>query len=918
MLLSISVVIATFLAYALTAIIGIDYGQQYAKAVLLGQDHPFELILTDDSKRKDLSAVAIRDVAGSSNDVDRHYGSRASSVCARFPGSCASDLKSLLGVSAFSHEAESYVSDHFGVSIHPDPERGDSVILDLGLKNKLLTFTPEELVAMHLFQIKQRAIKDLSLHASLLRAILAEDVAVAVAPFATPEQRQAMLDALALVPFSNVMGLVDDGTSVALNYLLNRRLDPKPLISNEKEYYMVFDMGAGSTTATIFSYYYNGSRVLEMELMAFDASLGGQYFTRQIYTLITEKLARHFKIKERKIPNRARARLWAAAELAKITLSVNQEFSSSLELIYNDKDFRIHVSREEFEEFSSDVMERITAPVTKALAQANIDLDLLRLVIVTGGLTRVPFVKKHLSTLVGEPKISRLVNADELCALGTTLRALQWKTQLSEFLLIDKVYHTFSAALGSQEPISVFPKLLPSGSSARISLGAPNQDIDLNLYMDGRLIKTYEVKDVLTKSLKLNCTKGKVDFVATFKIDENKMFDVSKVEVECVPEPLSFVGEWFKKAEAKKESKTATNSTDGAPSGKQATAVIPLPKAIYPGVKPFTRTVKNRLAAKLVSLNARDEAQIALEHARNVLEARCYAMRELIDDHEECLERHLPKEDLEANLEFLLGVLAWTDFGSDNAELSEFDVKTEELEQRMHQIRTAIEMDRVDLSQRAIKSVVDGAKTVAQQVEAKLADFEEEMDSVRQKYAAAGVDFEHMRDKVVARLVQLATNFTSFTELVHDFEDQLKSAQDLVALEEEKFSAVQPSKVYEQYKSFTNVLTPLVTQLPQVEKDQERRFKLLEERLEMLVLKQKQKELREREKKERAEAPKEDEKDGEDKIEDDNDEQFQFEDLEEEDQADGADAESQSPVANETDTSQTNEKATKSAAHDEL
>ena len=54
---------------------------------------PFEIVLTDEGKRKDLSGLCIRKV--SNNDLERVYGSQMGSLVTRFPHNCILDLKQL-------------------------------------------------------------------------------------------------------------------------------------------------------------------------------------------------------------------------------------------------------------------------------------------------------------------------------------------------------------------------------------------------------------------------------------------------------------------------------------------------------------------------------------------------------------------------------------------------------------------------------------------------------------------------------------------------------------------------------------------------------------------------------------------------------------------------------------------------------
>ena len=100
-------------------------------------------------------------------------------------------------------------------------------------------------------------------------AALVEDVAVSIPPFASQAVRQAYMDSLALANFSNVLGLVEEGTSVALNYITNKKLD-KDLYDNVKHYYLIYDVGAGYTTTTLFSFTPKsiGQSVLKLKVLA--------------------------------------------------------------------------------------------------------------------------------------------------------------------------------------------------------------------------------------------------------------------------------------------------------------------------------------------------------------------------------------------------------------------------------------------------------------------------------------------------------------------------------------------------------------------------------------------------------------------------------------------------------------------------
>ena len=115
--------------------------------------------------------------------------------------------------------------------------------------------------------------------------------------------------------FSNVLGLVEEGTSVALNYITNKKLD-KDLYDNVKHYYLIYDVGAGYTTTTLFSFTPKsiGQSVLEIESIGYDEMLGGKTLTNSAYSLVLEKFLNQFNLEESDLTDKIAARLQDTAE----------------------------------------------------------------------------------------------------------------------------------------------------------------------------------------------------------------------------------------------------------------------------------------------------------------------------------------------------------------------------------------------------------------------------------------------------------------------------------------------------------------------------------------------------------------------------------------------------------------------------
>lgn len=884
------------IAVASAAILGIDLGQQYTKAVLLAPGVNFELVLTDEGKRKDLLGLSIRQHPSIAGELERSYGSATGSLCTRFPQSCVLHVKPLLGKSIDDHATLEYVKLHF-VRVFGDESRDNAIRFDVGIDSD--TFSVEEIVAMSLSNIKQRALADIEEQSVTGKPIV--DVAISVAPFATQATRQAYLDALHLANFTSVLGLVDEGTAVALNFVSSRRADSLDQLAGVREYHMIYDMGAGLTTATLFSYvpFSNGSTELELESVGYDESFGGQMLTHSLYIIFKEKFYQAFGLKaSQEVGAKVEARLLEAAEKAKIVLSVNSDYFVSLESLYLEKDFRTTVSRQEFEDYNSDLLSRITTPILTAIkGSPNVaGVQNVKSVVLTGGSTRVPFVKKHLTTLLSEDQISKNVNADESCAIGTTARAFKLKTHLEkakDIRVIDKVYHNYEFMVGSSNanPTAVFAQGTPISAEAKINLSnatkGASDSLDIGLYEDGRLIKLYSLDGLDKKAEKLKC-KGAKDakqVFGTFVIDHNKMFGLAKVEIECVAEESKkkgFILNLLKKNEDEEEEtvdeEDVLNASNATNSSKKATVVkrtalqprplnVPLPKPSFTHVRPMSSTSKERTLKKLAVWNSLDDKRFEADTVKNILEGQCYEFRSFIEDNEELLEREIT--GLSSYTDFVAEVIEWLEFESDGSSVEQFRAKISEINDKKKELNRIIEMTKADLSLDGLKNLYEEGSKIVMSIQGYLIEFGTEINELRTKFEEQGFDFDKENDRVKLQLLGKAGGIDKMMSLdraLAEYKDELTHLGDIVDMDVTKFNRLGKTEVYGIYETISNKIMEMLSDVMLVEEAHKDRITLFQNKLKKLQDRKAQKELREKlkvaakQQKEEEEAEEQDEK----------------------------------------------------------
>jgi hypoxia up-regulated 1 len=444
-----SLVILPFLVFLLSfagpvsaagsAVLGVDIGTEYLKAALVKPGIPLEIVLTKDSKRKESAAIAFKPTRESDAPFpERFYGGDALALAARYPDDVYINLKTLLGV-PFNDGADETVKGYWSrfpaLKLETAPDGRGSVALRsnrLGQEQKKEAFLVEEVLAMQLKQIKANA-DTLAGKGSDVR-----DVVITYPAFYTAEEKRS-LELAAELAGLKIQALISDGLAVGLNYATSRTF---PCVSDGEnpEYHIVYDMGAGSTSASVLRFQSRKVRdigkfnktIQEIHVIGagWDKSLGGDSLNDLIVNDMISHLIEDKKIKDKvtvtevKAHGKTMSRLWKDAEKLRQVLSANTETSTSFEGLYDDDlNFKYKLSRANFEKMAAEHIARIGTPVEQALAAAGLKLDDMDSVVLHGGAIRTPFVQKQLEKLCGSSKKIRTnVNADEAAVFGAAFK----------------------------------------------------------------------------------------------------------------------------------------------------------------------------------------------------------------------------------------------------------------------------------------------------------------------------------------------------------------------------------------------------------------------------------------------------------------------------------------------------------------
>ncbi|KAG6005035.1 hypothetical protein E4U21_000550 [Claviceps maximensis] len=424
--------------FAAAAVLGVDLGTEFIKAALVKPGIPLEIVLTKDSRRKETSAVALKPSKTGpkvGEFPERLYGADAMAISARFPGEVYPNLKNLLGLPVDDGSVKEYAARHPALQLTAHATRGTASFKSSTLTPDEDAWMVEELLAMELQSVRKNA-EAAAGDGSLVRSIV-----LTVPPFYTLEEKRAVQLAAELAGLK-VLSLISDGLAVGLNYATSRQF-PNIDAGEKPEYHLVFDMGAGSTSASVMRFQSRtvkdigkfNKTVQEVHVMGsgWDRTLGGDSLN---YLIMDDMVSQFIESKGAqkisataqgfKAHGRAMAKIGKEAERVRHVLSANQNTQASFEGLYEEVDFKYKVTRAEFEAMAESHGERVETVINDAIKASGLDLNDLTSVILHGGATRTPFVQKALEKAVGSAdKIRSNVNADEAAVFGAGFRAAE-------------------------------------------------------------------------------------------------------------------------------------------------------------------------------------------------------------------------------------------------------------------------------------------------------------------------------------------------------------------------------------------------------------------------------------------------------------------------------------------------------------
>jgi len=395
-------------------IVGIDLGTTNSLVAYAPAEGGGPRILLDPAGGRGLVPSVVR---YADDGAPESVGDDAREHAVEFPTRTVSSVKRLMGRSLADAQRDlSYLS----YEVVEGAGRTARVRLPGGK-----AVSPQEVSAVILRALRERATR--ALGQEVTRAV------VTVPAYFDDAQRQATRDAGRLAGLE-VVRIVNEPTAAALAYGIG-------VGSKQPETIAVFDLGGGTFDVSILRVtpreqgVEGGADFFEVLATAGDTRLGGDDIDYAIVRLILDDLRPRLGENPALTPH-VRQRLRTLAEAVKVRLSTDDSAPISIEV--NGAPYQRTLTRAELETLAAPLIDRALGCCERALRDAKRKPEAIDRVVLVGGSTRVPLVRRRVGAFFGTEPYTAL-NPDEVVALGAAVQGSIMSGANREALLLDVI-----------------------------------------------------------------------------------------------------------------------------------------------------------------------------------------------------------------------------------------------------------------------------------------------------------------------------------------------------------------------------------------------------------------------------------------------------------------------------------------------
>ena len=478
-------------------IIGIDLGTTNSAVAYMKDGHPV-IVPNLEGDTLTPSVVAFTD------DDRRWVGRIAKTQAAANPQKTVFSIKRRMGSTRTAREELAAVVSSI------KRRMGSDNMVTVGER----TFTPVEISAMILEKLKADA--EAYLGEPIERAV------ITVPAYFNDSQRRATREAGAAAGLE-VVRLVNEPTAASLAYGLD---------IEKAHSVLVWDLGGGTFDVSVLEL---GDGVFEVKAVNGNTKLGGDDYDQRLVEMLADRFHDQWDMDLNGDPT-ARRMTRQLAEQAKIRLSSDTETRVVLPAyLSRGRRCAVTVTRDAFEQATADITEKMLAPAECALSDAGIDPINLDRVVLVGGMTRMPAVRRLVKRLTGIEPYGH-IDPDKVVALGAAIQAGVLAGQVHNVTLVDVT----PLSLGIETQGELFARIIhrntpiPTTKSKLFTNAQEDQTMveihvlqgERELAQDNITLDRFALHDIEPQP------RGEARIEVVFDIDTNGMVHVSGIDLQ--------------------------------------------------------------------------------------------------------------------------------------------------------------------------------------------------------------------------------------------------------------------------------------------------------------------------------------------------------------------------------------------------
>ena len=376
-------------------------------------------------------------------------------------------------------------------------------------------FTPEEISGMILRKV--RADAEEYLNHSIEKAV------ITVPAYFGDKQRQATKRAGEIAGLE-VERIINEPTAAAIAYGMD---------TDQNQNILVADLGGGTFDVSILDL---GEGICDVIATDGIRHLGGDDWDKAVVEHLAEDFQKKHSVNLRDQPE-ARERLRQNAEEAKINLTTQHQTVINIPFITSTEEGPLHLKktlkRDTFDQITTDLRKELSDPIEDALTEANLRKREIANVILVGGSTRMPQIKRQIQSILGTDPKSEL-NPDEVVAMGAAIQGSILSGEQENVVLLDVTPKSVGIEVkgGIFEPIITKNTTIPTRQKKMYTTSKDNQEtVEINVYQGENQIAKQNEKlgDFVLRDIP-KAEAGTPRITVEFKIDADGIVIVNAKE----------------------------------------------------------------------------------------------------------------------------------------------------------------------------------------------------------------------------------------------------------------------------------------------------------------------------------------------------------------------------------------------------